>query len=96
MKIFPDDLELYKRTPEFNQTNIPAGLLRNHSTKAGVWALIVVVSGQLRYRTLSDGAEYLLSPTQPGVVAPEALHMVEPIGEVLFHVEFYRDKQVLG
>ena len=35
----------YKRTPSFTEANIPAGLLGDHSTKAGTWGLIRVEEG---------------------------------------------------
>jgi len=79
----------YKRTPEFT-TTIPAGLLKDHSTKAGVWARIVILAGRLRYRVEAFDASFELTPEQPGVVVPEVLHFIAPLGEVRFFVEFYR------
>ena len=35
----PAGLAAYKRTPTFDQDTLPAGLRREHRTKAGVWAL---------------------------------------------------------
>ena len=58
-------------------------------TKAGVWALIVVLEGRLRFRRLEPFVETLLDPAAPGVVAPEEPHEVEPLGEVRFFIEFY-------
>jgi len=80
----------YKRTAEFDQDSIPAGLLRDHSTKAGVWGVIHVVSGRLRYVIEPPLAgELLLDPTRSGVVVPEVLHRVSADGEVRFFVEFH-------
>jgi hypothetical protein len=31
-----------------------------------------------------------LSPARGGIIPPEALHSVEPLGEVSFYVEFHR------
>ncbi len=86
----PDNYVAYRRTPEFDETTIPAGLRRNHSTRAGVWAKIVVPRGALRYRVESLQADFELSQSRPGIVVPEVVHHVEPIGEVLCYVEFYR------
>lgn len=87
----PEGLVPYKRTAVFDETSIPAGLRENHSTKPGVWGLIHVLSGRLRYRIDSmDGREILLDPATPGVVVPEALHHVDPDGPVRFFVEFHR------
>jgi len=85
----PDGLTVYKRTPEFNQDTIPAGLRREHRTKDGVWALIRVVEGRLLYRTLSPHEEQILTPDIFGVVAPQQAHEVQPLGQVRFFVEFY-------
>ncbi|MDA0978297.1 MAG: DUF3565 domain-containing protein [Proteobacteria bacterium] len=46
---FPEDLTSYRRTPDFDETSIPAGLLKDHSTKTGTWGLIRVQSGELQY-----------------------------------------------
>lgn len=85
----PDGLAPYRRTPLFDQDSLPAGLKREHRTKAGVWALIHVVEGRLLYRILAPREERVLSPGTPGVVAPEQPHEVEPLGNVRFFVEFH-------
>ncbi len=90
MKSLPGDLHAYSRTATFDETSIPAGLLKDHQTKPGVWGVINVLSGSLLYRIAATGAEYTLSPDAPGIVEPEALHNVEPLGPVTFYVEFYR------
>jgi tellurite resistance-related uncharacterized protein len=49
------------------------------------------LEGRLLYRILEPELEELvLAPGQNGVVEPEVLHEVEPIGEVRFFVEFLR------
>ena len=91
MKGLPDDVSLYKRTPDFTTDTVPAGLLHSHNTKEGVWGKIVVLEGQLRYRILEPNLEELvLDPMTPGVVEPTIRHEVAPLGEVRFYVEFYR------
>jgi tellurite resistance-related uncharacterized protein len=89
----PAGLTAYKRTPEFTQANVPAGLLREYCTKAGVWGLIRVVEGELIYRVV-DGRraarECRLSPAAPGVVEPGIFHRVALDGPVRFFVEFFR------
>jgi tellurite resistance-related uncharacterized protein len=86
----PPNLTPYRSTPVFTAETIPAGLLRDHNTKAGVWGLIHVTAGVLLYRILETGAEHQLTPeTPPGVVEPEQLHSVEPLGAVTFYVEFW-------
>ena len=87
---WPDDFIAYKRTPEFTAQSVPAGLLRDHATKRGVWARIIVLEGELRYRIPSLGGDEILSAQHGGIVVPELLHSVEPLGAVVFYVEFYR------
>ena len=41
----PDNLVPYKHTDMFTETTVPAGLLRDHNTKEGVWGLIRVDDG---------------------------------------------------
>ena len=86
----PEGLVAYKRTAEFDERTIPAGLRKDHSTKPGVWGLIHVLSGRLRYHVDALGREFLLTPGDPGVVVPEVLHHVDPDGPVRFFVEFHR------
>ena len=87
----PADLEAYRRTPTFDQGTIPSGLLRRHTTKAGVWGRIHVLEGELLYRVLEPKpSEERLTPGHDGVVEPEVPHEVEPVGPVRFFVEFLR------
>lgn len=90
----PTGLTAYKRTASFTQVSIPAGLRQDHSTKDGVWGLICVEEGELRY-VITDPRRppeelCLTAKTPPGVVEPTILHFVEPSGEVRFHVQFLR------
>lgn len=85
----PPGLAPYRRTPIFDEATLPQGLRRRHQTKAGVWGLITVLEGRLRFRRLDTGEETALEPGAPGIVAPEEPHEVEPLGPVRFYVEFY-------
>ena len=58
----PDGLVAYRRTPVFDQDTIPAGLRREHRTASGVWGLITVLEGRLRFRSLQPVAETVLTP----------------------------------
>ena len=82
--------EPYKRTPEFDQDSIPAGLLRRHATASGIWGRICVSQGRLLLRFTDNGKRQVLDPHQSGIVAPEQIHEVEALGPVRFHIEFYR------
>jgi len=89
--ILPAGLKAYKRTPIFDECTLPAGLRREHRTKAGVWALIHVTYGALRYRVLDPFHEEILTKERPGVVWPGQLHEVEPVGSMGVFVEFFAE-----
>lgn len=81
-------LNAYRRTDTFTEQTVPAGLLRDHRTREGIWGRIVVVSGCLVLHLpdevirLEAGAHH--------VVAPQQTHAVAPDGAVAFYVEFCR------
>lgn len=90
----PPDALPYRRTPTFTEATVPAGLLKAHATKDGVWGLIHVESGRLTYRITDPrrpaSESVLEAGSEPGIVEPTILHEVEPKGPVCFHVEFHR------
>ena len=90
MATLPPGVAAYRRTPTFDQDSVPPALLNEHRTKAGVWGRIVVLSGRLRYELTDSGERFELTPESPGIIAPEALHQVAPLGAVSFYVEFLR------
>ncbi len=81
----------YKRTPLFTAESIPKGLLHQHRTKPGVWALIHVQRGQLAFHE-TGGPEPppSVSAGEVATVLPEVEHRVEPLGEVELFVEFWK------
>ena len=89
MKTLPDHVVAYQRTDLFTQDSVPSGLLKDHSTKEGVWGLIQVRKGRLEY-TIENKEVHILTPGKNGVVEPTVSHHVRPLGEVLFSVEFYK------
>lgn len=91
MKELPVNVTSYKKTPEFDESSIPKGLLKAHQTKEGVWGKIVVLEGKLEYKINEPTSEkVILDNNKYGVVEPTILHEVKAIGEVKFHVEFYK------
>jgi tellurite resistance-related uncharacterized protein len=92
----PADVLPYRRTALFTETTVPAGLLREHTTRAGTWGLIHVEEGQLRYRVTDPrrtASERLLTSDkaeEAGLIEPTILHCVQPIGTVKFFVEFHK------
>lgn len=85
---WPPGLTPYRRTPEFDETSLPSGLLRAHSTRAGVWGRLHVLEGLLLFRDLVSGEELSLAPGIHAVISPERPHEVEPQGRVRFLIEF--------
>ena len=91
MKTLPNTLYCYRKTPTFTQETIPKGLLHRHTTKAGSWGKICVLSGQLSYQILTEpGEDHTLSPDVPGIIEPQVPHQVQALGPVEFYVEFHQ------
>ena len=86
----PAGLSPYKRTPEFAAATTPAGLLRDHSTAAGVWGRIVVLAGNVEYEISGTGEIAFLDATTPGFIEPQVTHRVTPSDDARFYVEFWR------
>lgn len=79
----------YKSTPVFDEVSLPAGMRREHRTKAGSWGVIRVLKGRLRYQVLDPSSEVILEPSRPGLILPEQPHLVEPLGPIRMQIEFY-------
>lgn len=91
MKVLPKRVSAYKKTAVFTQDTVPKALLNNHQTKAGVWGVIHVLSGQLSYcidDEKCDSETVMLDKQTLGIVEPQISHYVTPVGEVAFYVEF--------
>ena len=79
----------YASSPVFDEASLPAALRKAHTTKAGVWGVIRVLEGCVRYRIESQERDVVLSPGTPGLVRPQEPHHVEPVGPMRMQVEFY-------
>lgn len=79
----------YRRTAVFDEVSLPEGLRNEHRTKPGVWGVIRVLDGRLRYRGLAPAFEDILQPGRPGLIQPDQPHCVEPLGPVRLQIEFY-------
>lgn len=91
---WPDGFAAFRRTAEFDEKTVPAGLMRNHTTKRGVWARIHVLAGELRYHVGEPLARsFRLATGSSATIVPEVPHRVETIGTVRFFVEFWRTAQ---
>jgi tellurite methyltransferase len=61
----------YQQTTVFTDQSMPARLKKDHSTKAGIWAKIVIAEGKLRYCLDPLDVKMELSENHPGIVVPE-------------------------
>jgi tellurite methyltransferase len=86
----PEDFIAYSRTPLFSEETVPVELTRDHTTKAGIWAKIVVVEGRLRYHVNLLETAIEVGKGEFAIVVPEVPHFVEPVDTVQFYVEFFR------
>lgn len=86
----PEGAVLTRRTPDFTIETVPPGLLANHSTKAGVWGLIVVTQGRLHFSDAETGLTRVLAAGDSQAVAPQAVHAVALEPDACFHVAFHR------
>lgn len=91
MKELPANVTLYKKTPEFDESSIPKGLLKAHRTKEGVWGKIIISAGRLEYKINEPESEIvILDKNKHGTIEPTILHEVKAAGKVKFYVEFYK------
>lgn len=90
-KILPQGLQPYARSPEFTPETIPARLQSAHATKAGVWGLVHVLAGSVRY-TLEPprSGEVIVSAGETVVIEAQVEHHVAFVKPGRFYVEFWR------
>jgi tellurite resistance-related uncharacterized protein len=85
----PPNLQKYSETPVYTQDTVPAGLLKDHNTKSGVWGRITVLQGRLMY-LIADHPAQPVDTQHPRIIRPEEKHCVAFPEEVTFKVEFFR------
>lgn len=86
----PDDAAPYRSTDVFDETTLPAGLRRAHTTKTGVWGRAEVLSGRLRFVMPVLGVDRVVEAGEHAIIPPELEHHVEPLGPVRMRVVFLR------
>lgn len=82
----------YKTTPDFDQDSLPEAIRNAHSTKAGVWGLLVVLEGRVLLRFHEPLRDVEVTPGNPAKIPPQAAHHVETDGPMRMRVEFYREE----
>lgn len=93
MPVLPQNVEPYKKTIVFDEKTVPDGLQHNHSTKAGTWGVLHIVSGGLRYHITEPGSEasFGLDSERVGIIKSQQVHHIELVGQVEFYIEFCRE-----
>jgi tellurite resistance-related uncharacterized protein len=92
----PPAAEAYKKTKTFSADSIPVALQNNHNTAGGVWALIYVLRGELRYIVAPDEhcaseQTFSLDTTCLGLIQPKSYHRIQAMSDdVQCYVEFWK------
>ena len=87
----PSGLESYSRSPDFTPDTLPTKFRDFHTTKAGVWGVVHVIEGTLRYRLEPPHVgEVVATAGVTIVIEPAVPHRVEFIEPGRFYVEFFR------
>lgn len=85
----PDDLESV-RSVTWDEQTLPVAVRRAHRLGPSKWALLRVISGQVRYEQLDAGGTVrLLAAGATQAVPPGVIHRLEPVGDVQLAVDFF-------
>ncbi|KAL7453735.1 hypothetical protein ACHAWC_007616 [Mediolabrus comicus] len=96
MAILPSNVHCPDKRQILYIDTIPAGLLKEHSTKEGTWGVIRVHQGKLEYTILEpEQSVHVLdaesSDNNIGIIEPTMLHQTKGLTDDLkFVVEFWR------
>ena len=87
----PEDVVLVRTTDVFDESSVPAGLLRAHRIADGVWGRLVVSGGSVDF-VFEDRIDTPISVAagEHLVIPPAAPHHVVLGERAEFAVEFYR------
>lgn len=86
----PDDAQPYRSIGPFDKESIPKGLWRAHNLKAGVWAILTVETGSIRFCWDDEaGGNVLLHEGAQLVVPPTVPHHLEDMGAVTISLTFW-------
>lgn len=88
----PEGLVCYRRTDTFTRDTIPKALLSTHTVKSGVWGVLRVERGRVRYCGDDEaGISCIVSQGDRAVIPPLLPHHVELLdADSAFQIEFYR------
>ncbi|MEZ5094714.1 MAG: DUF1971 domain-containing protein [Nocardioides sp.] len=86
----PEGLGFARETRQFAADDVPSGLLATHRVAEGVWGLLRVHAGPVRYVDEATGAPLDLDAGDEQVIPPGVPHHVEPGPGSRLSVSFYR------
>jgi tellurite resistance-related uncharacterized protein len=93
----PDGLEHVRTTDVFDNTTVPAGLLRAHRVADGVWGKLVVHTGTVTFVFDDEPVQPITARAGDSVAIPPARrHHLELDEPATFAVEFHRTPQPAG
>lgn len=93
----PDGLEHVRTTDVFDNTTVPAGLLRAHRVADGVWGNLVVHTGTVTFVFDDEPVHPITARAGDSVAIPPARrHHLELDEPATFAVEFHRTPQPAG
>ena len=88
---WPQGLVSYRRTKDMTETTVPAGFLRDHTTKQGVWGQLHVTEGELEYCVQAPvNARFAITASEKAVIVPQMKHHLRVDRSVKFYVEFWK------
>lgn len=90
-----EQLICYKKLPIWTYNSIPQGFKNQHNTKAGTWAKLTLLKGELYFAMLQKSGEMLSEHTfsidnQPTFIEPQAWHkIVSTSPDIQCQLSFY-------
>lgn len=90
MPIPHPDFECTRRTAVFTESSLPAGLTKDHRTKADIWVAINVQQGALFLYLEGSETPIKVDPSQSAWLEPAVPHRVVCPQAVRFYLAFYR------
>jgi tellurite resistance-related uncharacterized protein len=91
MTKLPDGATLLRDLGELDQKSVPAGLLKDHSLKQGVWGMLEVLSGELQFVWADDNVtDRDLVSGDVVIIPPQALHHLVPGAAFEIKLALYR------
>lgn len=98
MTQIPGDYINYKSSDIFTKENVPKIFLNSHNTRKGVYGMIEVLTGSLKFYGLTEHngkieQEIIIDAGKTAISPPQYWHKVELLtGDTTFKVNFFAQK----